>query len=32
MVNVDFSTIYVNGHSWTAGDIVDPELFGDNLA
>jgi len=32
MVNVDFSTIYVNGDSWTAGDIVDPELFGDNLA
>ena len=24
--------IYTNGDSWTAGDIVDPELFGDNFA
>ena len=24
--------IYANGDSWTAGDIVDPELFGDNFA
>ena len=24
--------IYTNGDSWTAGDIVDPELFGDDFA
>lgn len=29
MVNIDFNTIYVNGDSWSAGDIVDPELFPD---
>ena len=23
--------IYCDGDSWTAGDIVDPELFGDDL-
>lgn len=27
MVDVNFNTIYVNGDSWSAGDIVDPELF-----
>lgn len=29
MVNIDFNTLYVNGDSWTAGDIVDPKLFPD---
>jgi hypothetical protein len=32
MAAVSFNTLYCNGDSWTAGDIVDPELFGDNLA
>ena len=24
--------LYCDGDSWTAGDIVDPKLFGDNVA
>ena len=27
----DVKIIYTNGDSWTAGDIVDPEIFGDRL-
>ena len=23
--------LYCDGDSWTAGDIVDPKLFGDNV-
>jgi len=32
MARLNFKTLYANGDSWTAGDIVDPELFGDNLS
>ena len=32
MAGLNFKTLYTNGDSWTAGDIVDPELFGDNLS
>ena len=28
----NIKTIYTNGDSWTAGDIVDPDIFGDDLA
>ena len=27
----DVKILYANGDSWTAGDIVDPEIFGDQL-
>ena len=32
MARLNFKTLYANGDSWTCGDIVDPELFGDNLS
>ena len=32
MVRLNFKTLYANGDSWTAGDIVDPDLFGDDLS
>ena len=32
MVSLNFKTLYANGDSWTAGDIVDPDLFGDDLS
>lgn len=31
MAKLKFKTLYVNGDSWSAGDIVDPEIFGDQL-
>jgi hypothetical protein len=31
MAKLNFNTLYTNGDSWTAGDIVDPEIFGDHL-
>ncbi len=31
MAKLNFKTLYVNGDSWSAGDIVDPEIFGDQL-
>jgi hypothetical protein len=31
MAELNFNTLYTNGDSWTAGDIVDPEIFGDQL-
>lgn len=31
MAGLDFSVLYTNGDSWTAGDIVDPDRFGDQL-
>lgn len=31
MAGLDFDILYTNGDSWTAGDIVDPERFGDQL-
>lgn len=31
MVELNFNLLYANGDSWTAGDIVDPELFGNQL-
>ena len=32
MAGLNFKTLYANGDSWTCGDIVDPELFGDDLS
>ena len=32
MARLNFKTLYANGDSWTAGDIVDPVLFGDDLS
>ena len=29
---METKVLYCDGDSWTAGDIVDPKLFGDNLA
>ncbi len=31
MAELGFDTLYVNGDSWSAGDIVDPEIFGNQL-
>ena len=31
-ISMETKLLYCDGDSWTAGDIVDPKLFGDNVA